>query len=155
MDQVTNFLVDTNVLVYAYDPRDPIKNERARLLLDRLIETGRGILTPQILVEFYNVVTHRLPTPLTHSQAERTITVYARIWRVKEASWWTVLEAVRGVGQHSFSIWDAMIWASAKVHQVPNILTEDCVDGRLVEGVRYINPFAPAFDLERALPSRR
>lgn len=59
----------------------------------------------------------------------------------------TVLEGCRGASEHSLSIWDALIWATAKLNQVPVILSEDFVDGAFLEGVRFLNPFAPAFDL--------
>ena len=58
-----------------------------------------------------------------------------------------VLEGCRGAGEHSLSIWDALIWATAKLNQVPLVLSEDFVDGGFLEGVRFLNPFTPAFDL--------
>ncbi len=48
--------------------------------------------------------------------------------------------------RHSLSVWDALIWAAAKLNQVPYVLTEDSEHGRLLEGVCYLNPFAPEFD---------
>jgi predicted nucleic acid-binding protein len=47
------FLVDTNVLVYVYDPVDPIKQVRALDVLDRLAASGAGCLTTQVLGEFF------------------------------------------------------------------------------------------------------
>ena len=58
-----------------------------------------------------------------------------------------VLEACRGSSQHQLSIWDALIWASAKMNGVPYVLTEDAEHGRFLEGVTYLNPFDPRFDL--------
>jgi len=44
--------------------------------------------------------------------------------------------------------WDAILRATAKLNQVPTILTEDFSDGRVVEGIRYMNPLTPSFSLE-------
>jgi predicted nucleic acid-binding protein len=59
-----------------------------------------------------------------------------------------VLEGCRGSVQHGLALWDARIWAAARLHQVPAVLTEDAPHGRTLEGVRFLNPFAPAFDLD-------
>lgn len=63
-----------------------------------------------------------------------------------------VLDACRGVVEHQLPLWDALIWAVARQHEVPYILTEDAPDGRVLEGVTYRNPFLPGFNLA-ALPS--
>jgi predicted nucleic acid-binding protein len=59
-----------------------------------------------------------------------------------------VLEAVRGVRKHRLAYWDAQIWATARLNQVPLILSEDFSDGQVLKGVRFVNPFAPGFDLQ-------
>jgi predicted nucleic acid-binding protein len=60
-----------------------------------------------------------------------------------------VLEAVRGVRQHRLSYYDAQIWATARLNQVPTIFTEDFEDGCRLEGVQFVNPLASGFDLIR------
>ena len=58
-----------------------------------------------------------------------------------------VLEAMRGVRDHQLSYYDAQIWATARLNQMPLIFSED-FHHNILEGVRIVNPFAPAFDLE-------
>ena len=58
-----------------------------------------------------------------------------------------VHEAVRCAGAYQLGYWDSLIWATAKLNDVPRILSEDRQDGQVIEGVRIINPLAPAFDL--------
>jgi predicted nucleic acid-binding protein len=48
---------------------------------------------------------------------------------------------LRGVTEHGLSVWDAQIWAAALMNQVPVVLSEDFQHGRVVEGVRFLNPF--------------
>jgi predicted nucleic acid-binding protein len=59
-----------------------------------------------------------------------------------------VLEAARGVREHSLPYFDAQIWATARLNQVPIILSEDFASGTALEGVRFVNPFEPDFVLE-------
>jgi len=59
------------------------------------------------------------------------------------------LEATRGVRDHHLSYYDAQIWAAARLNQIPVIFSEDFQDGVMLEGIRFVNPFAPRFDLER------
>jgi predicted nucleic acid-binding protein len=60
-----------------------------------------------------------------------------------------VLEAVRGVRSYNMAYWDAQIWASARLHQVPLIFTDDFNNGAVIEGVRFVNPLEDGFDLDR------
>jgi predicted nucleic acid-binding protein len=52
------------------------------------------------------------------------------------------------VRDHGFSHWDAQIWATARLNQIPVVFSEDFSDGQVVEEVRCINPFAPGFQIE-------
>ena len=140
-------LIDTNVLVYAHDPRDRRKQEQALAVLDRLINQGRVALSVQCLSEFFNATTRRLPEPLPSEVAQAQVERFVRGCRILDLTAVAVLEGCRGAGAHNLSIWDALIWATAKLNQVPLILSEDFVDGGFLEGVRFLNPFTPAFDL--------
>src|SRR5262245_42101563 len=126
-------LVDTNVLVYAYDPADPVKQARAIAVLEWLALDGRGALSPQILSEFFVVATRKITPPLSLAEAERTLTNYARSWTIHPLTAIVVLEAARGVQRHQLAYWDALIWATAKLNGVPNVLSEDFREGAIVE----------------------
>ena len=140
------FLVDTNVLVYVYDPVDPIKQVRALGVLDQLADSGAGCLTTQVLGEFFFTVTRKLKPPISIAEAERTVTNYANSWPVFSLTPARVLEGMRAVRRHGFSYWDALIWATAKHHGIQTVLSEDFSDGSRIEGVRFLDPFAPNFD---------
>jgi predicted nucleic acid-binding protein len=62
-----------------------------------------------------------------------------------------VLEAIRGVREYQLSFWDALIWAAARLNQIPILFSEDFNLGSVMEGVRFVNPFAPDFDLQSML----
>ena len=140
-------LLDTNVLVYAHDPRDRPKQERALLVLDRLVEAGRAVLSAQCLSEFFAVATRRLPEPLTPAEALAQVDRLARACGVLDVTPAVVLEGCRGSVQHGLALRDALIRAAARLNLVPAVLTEDAPHGRTLEGVRFLNPFALEFDL--------
>jgi predicted nucleic acid-binding protein len=140
--------MDTNVLLYAYDRGEPVKQPQAETVLDRLATQRLGVLTPQVLAEFFVNATQKLEPPLTIQEAYDRIQNYLLAWEVLDVRGTIVLEAVRGVRTHKMAYWDAQIWASAKLHQISVIFSEDFNLGAVVEGVRFVNPFADGFDLD-------
>jgi len=143
------FFVDTNVLVYAYDAGDPTRSARARACLRRLGEAHNGAVSAQVLGEFFVAVTRRIRPPLAADVAEAIATNLSRAWPVFDITDASVLEAMRAVQRYQFQYWDALIWASAKLHGIPTVLTEDMPSGQLIEGVRFENPFESTFNLAR------
>jgi predicted nucleic acid-binding protein len=97
------FLVDTNVLVYAYDPTDGDKRKRSVEVLESLGIRQIGSLSAQILGEFFVTVTRKIPSPMTEEEAERSVTNYVRSWVVYDLTKSIVLEAMRGLQQHHLS----------------------------------------------------
>ncbi len=142
-----SILVDTNLLAYAYDRSEPEKQVRALEVLDRLAMNRQGALSTQVLSEFFTTVVNKLPTPLPLEQAIHRLQNYIISWRVLEVTGLVILEAARGVRDHQFNFWDAQIWAVAHLNQIPVVFSEDFSDGRVIEGVRLINPFATGFQL--------
>jgi predicted nucleic acid-binding protein len=140
-------LIDTNVLVYAYDRSEPEKQRRALEVLDALARSGDGRLSAQVLSEFFVNVTRKIAAPLTVAQARERLQHYVSIWPLFPVTSQVVLEAIRGVQQYPFSFWDAQIWAAACLNQVSTVLSEDFNPGAVIEGVRFVDPFADDFRL--------
>jgi predicted nucleic acid-binding protein len=143
------FLVDTNILVYAHDRSYPQKQERALELLDHLTQSGSMAVSVQSLAEFFWASTRRLKPPLTILDAARQMERFARSWPILDLTPLIALEATRGVKTHRLSYWDAQIWASARLNQIMNILSEDFSHNQIIEGVRFQNPLHPTFNLKR------
>jgi predicted nucleic acid-binding protein len=140
-------LIDSNVLVYAADPSDRRKQDRAIAALDELARAGRGALSTQVLGEFFRVATERLRPPVTPAEAHRRIALLIDAWMVCPITPPVVLEAARGAREFRLAYWDAQLWATARLNQLDTILSEDFEDGRVLDGVRFIDPFAPSFDI--------
>lgn len=135
------YLVDTNILVYAYDRSEPEKQAKAAEVLDTLARDGSGMLSPQILSEFFSVVTKKIPAPLSIEQGYASLGNYIQFWEVVDLTGPVVLEGARGVKEHQLSFWDSLIWATARMNQIPAVLSEDFSHNLVIEGVRFINPF--------------
>jgi len=147
MDGALAYLVDTNVLIYAYDAADPAKRRRAIDVLAKLASSGLGALSVQVLGEFYINIVRKPAVPLSPQQARDTAIRLCRSWQVLDLTVRTHLDAVSAVTEHQMSYWDALIWATARQDHLPYVITEDQQHGRLVGEIRYLNPFSDEFDL--------
>ena len=139
---------DTNVLVYGYDRSEPQKQRRALEVLDRLAVSRVGVISTQVLAEFFVAVTRKIETPLSVSEAYVRVKNYLQAWTVLDLTGMIVLEAARGVREHQFNFWDAQIWAAARLNQIPVVFSEDLNVGTVTEGVHFVNPFAEDFQIE-------
>ncbi len=142
-------LVDTNILVYAYDRSEPEKRVSSVKLLDRLALSAQGVLSLQILAEFFVVVTRKLPAPLSVASAEERVLNYLQAWHTVSVTNMVFREALRGVRTHRMVFWDAQIWATARLNQIPVVLSEDFSHGAVIEEVAFLNPFDVSFELSR------
>ena len=139
------FLVDSNILIYAHDPRDKTKQEQALRVLDRLIKRRSASLSVQCLTEFFNTIRMKLPEPVSQLHALAQVEYFLLSCRVFSLTPLGVIEACRCSNRYGISIWDSLIWAVARLNDLPAIISED-THGE-IEGVRYLNPFHPQFDL--------
>jgi len=146
------FLIDANVLVYALDTEDPQKQSRSLEVLDLLRSEGSAAVSAQVLAEFFAAVTRKIANPLSEQEALRQVVAYADTFPVYDITLPIVLEAGRGVHEHEMSYWDAQVWATAKLNQIPCVITEDIQGRHRLEGVRFLNPFAKGFDLSLLRP---
>ena len=130
--------VDTNVLVYADDARDPVKQARARELLRSIVQERSGKLSLQVLQEFFAAATRKLG--LTAVDARRRIEVLSHM-DVVTLDVDDLLAAIDLHRLHQLSIWDALIVRAAVVSGCRTLYTEDLQHGRRFEGVQVIDPF--------------
>jgi predicted nucleic acid-binding protein len=140
-------LIDTNVLLYSIDPLAAHKQERALEVLRALIASNSGVLSVQNLAEFTNTALRRLQPPLSPAAALSQVSRLAETFRILDLTPAIVLQAARGVRDYRLSYYDAQLWACARLNQVPVVFSEDFAPNATLEGVTFINPFAPTFDL--------
>lgn len=146
---MTVVLLDTNILVYAFDREEPEKREQAMQLVLNLQQNAVGCISVQSLSEFFNAVTRGLKPKLSVEEALQSVQEYLLAFPIFLLTPSVVLEAARGVRDYSLSFYDAQLWASALINEVPIIFSEDFQDGQVLEGIRFVNPFAEGFELEK------
>lgn len=134
-------LVDTNIVVYAHDPSEESKNRLAIDLLEELRASGAGVLSTQVVMEFVRTVTTKIPDPMGLAAAVSQARFFMAAWPVVPVTRFVVDEALRGAITHRMSLWDAQVWATARMNQIRTVLSEDFAHGTEVEGVRFTNPF--------------
>lgn len=132
--------VDTNVLIYAHDLDAGLKRDRAVSILSRLWENENGIVSVQVLQEFYVTVTRKIRDPLTPALARGVIKNYLA-WQIAPNDPSTILLASEIAERNQISFWDALIVASASNAGADKILSEDLNHGQVIEGIVIENPF--------------
>ncbi|MDR3202232.1 MAG: PIN domain-containing protein [Bifidobacteriaceae bacterium] len=132
--------VDTNVLLYAYDPSAGARHDAARDLVGALGRERRGALSVQVLQEFYVNATRKIAVPLAPDQARDVLRVLGR-WPAHSPLAHDVLVAGQIAEEHTLSFWDAMIVRSAEQLGCAVLWTEDLNAGQRIRGLTVANPF--------------
>lgn len=133
--------VDTNVLLYAHDRSAGSKHARAADLVASLWGTRTGLLSTQVLQEFYVNATRKLSRPLSASQARRIVARYAT-WPVHLTAPADIIAASELEKRHQLAFWDALIIIAAQRSGAAVISTEDMQHGRRFGPVTIEDPFA-------------
>jgi len=141
-DEQSPVFVDTNILVYAYDPTAGQKHVQARALLEDLWNQARGCLNIQVLQEFYVVITQKVPQPLPPETAAAIVRDLA-YWRIYAPVAEDILGAVELQQRSRTFFWDAMILWSARQLSCRLVWSEDLSTGQVYDGIQVVNPFQP------------
>jgi predicted nucleic acid-binding protein len=132
--------LDTNILIYAYDVSAGKKHEMAKTILMDLWNSGRGILSIQVLQEFFVNITKKVSKPLGVKLAKDIIRDLLK-WEVVIIDGESLLEAVEIHIRHQYSFWDSMILKAAQKGGAVLLLSEDLTHGQTIDGVTIKNPF--------------
>lgn len=137
-------LIDTNILVYRFDPRDPKKQESATRLLRDGIADDSARVPHQAIVEFVAAVTRtiRVGEPLLPlrdaiREAEELLSQFEVLYPNETI----VRAALRGASAYQLSWFDAHMWAYAEYYGLDRLVSEDFQHDRLYGTVRAYNPF--------------
>jgi len=132
--------IDTNVLIYAHDVDAKAKHQVAKGVLRELWSERSGVLSMQVLQEFYVNVTRKIAKPLAKAEARLVVNSYS-IWCV-ETTPAEIAAAFRIEDESRIGFWDALIVASAAKSGSARILSEDLNAQQKIAGIRIENPFA-------------
>lgn len=145
----TFVFVDTNVLVYARDARERLKQPRAAAWIERLWRDRCGRTSMQVLTEFYVTVTRKFRSPVLPDDAWDDVTsLFAWQPQVVDGA---LLRRTREVERrHRLSWWDSMVIAAAQLQDCALLLSEDMQDGAAFGSVTVRSPFTLDVEEERA-----
>jgi predicted nucleic acid-binding protein len=131
--------VDTNILIYAHDVDASAKHEVAKKVLRELWSRRTGVLSMQVLQEFYVNVTRKITSPLPKDVARLVVNSYA-VWCI-ETTPAEITTAFRIEDESRIGFWDARIVASAAKSGAVRILSEDLNARQVIAGIPIENPF--------------
>jgi len=132
------FFIDTNILIYSLDKFDKSKRKKARALLKDITRNDSGVISTQVLQEFYVAATKKLnadPLMIKEiiSSFEKFEVVQITVEMIKDSIDASLLNKI--------SFWDALIVISAEIAKCTMLVTEDLSSGQIIKGVKIINPF--------------
>ena len=132
--------LDTNILVYAHDVSAGKKHEIAKNIVLELWNSWNGLISTQVLQEFFVIVTKKIQIPIEINTTKEIINSLLK-WDVVINDGKTILEAIEIHKKYKYSFWDSMIIQSAINGGAEILLSEDLPDGEIVEGIKIKNPF--------------
>lgn len=131
--------LDSNILVYAQDAGSADKQRRSRELITRLAHSGDGVISTQVMQEFFVSATRKLGVaPLAAKAILKTFTIFEIVTAGPEL----IHEAIDCAVLNAISFWDALILAAAASAGCGTLLTEDLSNGQIIMGVKVQNPLA-------------
>ena len=133
--------LDTNVLVYLFDSDAPVKQARAREIIETEALGGRALISTQVLQEFYVCITRKLAEPLDPEIAHRAVEDFS-VFPIVQVDVRMILSAIQRNRKDKISFWDALIVQAAIHGGAKTIYTEDLQHGRELDGLKIENPFA-------------
>lgn len=132
--------IDTNVLVYAYDADAGDKHVKARAILRDCWENESGLISTQVLQEFYVTVTRKLAKPVSPKAARNVIQTY-QAWPIFRPTIENIISASELEQRYQLSFWDALIVIAAQVSGAASLVSEDLQDGQQMGSIKIANPF--------------
>ena len=130
--------LDTNVLVYSIDGKDPAKQVVAREIVVSAVRGGGFLISAQVLNEFSNIALLKLK--LSVEEVRKFVSFFSRIGVVSLESRWT--DAALLLKQsYETQFFDSLLLAAAQENGCDEILTEDLNDGQMYGSVKAVNPF--------------
>jgi predicted nucleic acid-binding protein len=135
---MTRVALDSNVLIYAELEPDSEKGKRAGDLILRAAVDG--VIPVQVLGEFLRFVQRRVPDAF--EEAIRQTSIYQAAFLTPPSTDAVINKASELAHAHQMQFWDCVVCVASADAGAKVLLTEDMQDGRILDGLRLINPFA-------------
>jgi predicted nucleic acid-binding protein len=135
------FFLDTNILVYAIDPEEPIKHATAKHLVNWGFQSGLAVISYQVVQEWFNFSLNRAKQKLSNREAAVLFhRVWGPLWKVNSSS--VLIESALSLRQDfNFSWYDSLIVAAALEANCRTLYSEDLQHGLRIGDLTIQNPF--------------
>ncbi len=133
--------LDTNVFVYSYDERDPVKQSIAGDLIRSYAVSGEATISFQVIQEFFNIVMFRIPARMPHNDAQQYLNTAFRPMHIVPSSLTLVSDAIRIQERYRLSWYDSLIVAAAQEAGCALLYSEDFQHGQQFGSVTVRDPF--------------
>ena len=134
------YFFDTNILVYANDSSEEAKQEISRSLIKDSLKKRNGVISVQVLSEFWVTVTRKLKKPLSSEIADKEIGLF-QLMEIVNLDFPLFKDALRFQRLMKVSYWDSLILAASYSAGCKTIYTEDLNHGQIVSNMELVNPF--------------
>ncbi len=135
------FFLDTNIFVYSFDRTAAAKNRRATQLIREAVSTRKGIVSYQVVQEFFNLALRRFAEPMSVPEAEQYLGAVFRPLLAVQSSLALVSEALRLTDRYRLSWYDSLIVAAAIEGGCGVLYSEDLQHGHRFGQLKVENPF--------------
>jgi predicted nucleic acid-binding protein len=135
------FFLDTNIFAYTFDAKAAAKARRASQLIREAADTGNGVVSYQVVQEFFNLAFRRFQHPMNVAEAEQYLITVFRPLLAVHSSPALYMEAMRIAGRYHLSWYDSIVVAAALQSECGMLYSEDLQHGQKIEGLLVENPF--------------
>lgn len=132
--------LDTNIIIYAYDLSAGEKHKKAKKIFVELWDSGLGVISTQVLQEFFVNVTQKIPKTLDKRLAKDIVSDLLK-WDVVVNDGESIIEAIEILLRYGYSFWDSLIIEAAIRSDAIALLSEDLSHGQIINGLTIKNPF--------------
>jgi len=132
--------LDTNILVYAYDLDEKSKRQTAKDILTDCWNNRSGVISTQVLQEFYVTLTRKLSSKLPASEARDVVSDFLS-WSIYQIAATDIGEASETEDQYGYTFWDSLVITAARNARAEVLYSEDMQDGQQLGDLKIINPF--------------
>jgi predicted nucleic acid-binding protein len=136
------YFIDTNIIVYSHDDAYPEKKEKAQALIFTGLREKSGVISAQVLSEFFVTITKKVEMPYSVPAARHELMLLSHL-EIVELDHDLVIRAARLHETLTVSYWDGLILAAAERADCDVLYSEDLSHGQTYAGIRCMNPFLP------------
>ena len=137
----SRFFLDTNVFVYSFDQSAAVKAQKSTQLIREALTTQKGVISYQVVQEFFNVALRRFTQPMQAADAEQYLNTVFRPLLGVHSSQALYTEALQLHTQSGLSWYDSLIVSAAIKARCDLLFTEDLQHGQRFGALQVRNPF--------------